>query len=171
MNSLLLNNLLRFVVLIILQVFLFKNIGYYNLVSPFPYILFILLLPIGIPNILLYALAFGSGLIVDAFYDTLGVHSAACTAMAFIRIFFINITVQPENHELYATPNISELSFRWFFIYSLGLTIVHHCILFIMEAFSFVHFQYTLISIFFSSIFTMALMLLSLLLFFRRKRY
>ncbi len=171
MSSLILNNLLRFVVLTFLQVFLFKNIGYYNLAVPFPYILFMLLLPIGIPNLLTYLICFGSGLLIDAFYDTLGIHAAACTALAFVRVFFIDITVQQENHELYATPNISEMSFRWFFIYALVLTLIHHTVLFILEAFTFVHFQYTLISIFFSCIFTVLLMLLSMLLFFRRKRY
>ncbi|ULT22914.1 hypothetical protein KUH03_27050 [Sphingobacterium sp. E70] len=55
-----------------MQVFLFQNIGYYNLVAAFPYVLFIFLLPTGTPNFLVYLIAFLTGLTVDSFYDTLG---------------------------------------------------------------------------------------------------
>ena len=38
-------NIVRFIILIAAQVVLFKNMGYYNLASPFPYILIILAAP------------------------------------------------------------------------------------------------------------------------------
>lgn len=170
MSNILLNNLFRFIFLIALQVFLFKNIGYYNLVAPFPYILFLLMLPLGTPSLLLFIISFSTGLLVDAFYDTLGVNAAACVFLAFIRTFFINITIQHDNHELYATPSISEMSFRWFLIYGFVMAFIHHSALFMLEAFSFTNFHYTLISIFFSCIFTVLLMMLMLLLFYRQKR-
>ncbi|MDO8993391.1 MAG: rod shape-determining protein MreD, partial [Daejeonella sp.] len=86
-------NSIRFILLIATQVFLFKNIGYYNLSIPYLYILFILLLPFGIPNTLLFVLAFFTGITVDVFYDTLGLNAIACTVMAFVRIVFISVTV------------------------------------------------------------------------------
>src|SRR3546814_16836492 len=97
-------NIIRFFVLVALQVFLFKNMGYYNLATPCPYLLFILLLPVGIPNFVLYGLAFLTGLTIDAFYDTLGVNAAACVALAWGRILFIRITLQSDQHENYMTP-------------------------------------------------------------------
>src|SRR3954449_13271005 len=92
-------NLLRFLGLIFLQVFLLKNITLYNLSTPYIYILFILLLPFETPNILLFTFAFILGLIIDSFYDTPGLHAASCVLLAFARILFISITVQKEGFD------------------------------------------------------------------------
>ncbi len=170
MAKILLENALRFIILILAQVFLFKNFAYYNLAVPFPYILFILLLPIRISNVPLFLLAAICGLTVDVFYDTLGVHTAACVTLAWMRVIFLNITLQPEDHEAMATPGTSEMSFRWFFIYVFTLTFVHHFVLFFLEAFSLRHFLSTLSSIFFSCIFTVIIILLFEMVFYKRKR-
>ncbi|RRN76776.1 rod shape-determining protein MreD, partial [Pseudoxanthomonas sp. SGD-10] len=71
MNSIFLSNVLRFIILIFVQVFLLKNMVFYNLNVPFLYILFILLLPFQTPNWLLFTLSFLLGLIIDLFNDTL----------------------------------------------------------------------------------------------------
>lgn len=163
-------NILRFILLIFAQVFLFKNMGYYNLPAPFPYIMFILLLPVGIPNILLFSLAVLCGLSVDAFYDTLGLHTAACVALAWMRVIFLSITLQSEDHEAMATPGISEMSFRWFFIYVFVLTFIHHTVLFFLELFSFGHFFSTLFSILLSCIFTVIIIMLFDFVFYKQKK-
>lgn len=170
MAKILLENILRFIILILAQVFLFKNIGYYNLAAPFPYILFILLLPIRISNGLLFILAGLCGLTIDAFYDTMGIHSAACITLAFVRVIFINITLHTEDYEAMTTPGISEISFRWFLIYAFTLTFIHHFVLYLLEIFSFSHFFSTLTSIFFSCIFTVIIILLFEFLFYKQKR-
>lgn len=170
MIRVLLKNTLRFIVLMFAQVFLFKNIAYYGLAMPFPYILFILLLPIRISNILLFLLAGLCGLTIDVFYDTLGIHTAACATLAWMRVVFLDITLQPEDHEAIATPGISEMSFRWFFIYVFTLTFIHHFVLFFLEVFSFRHFLTTLSSIFFSCIFTVIIIFLFELAFYKQKR-
>jgi rod shape-determining protein MreD len=162
-------NLIRFVVLVFLQVFLLKNITLYDLSTPYLYILFILLLPFEIPNILLFGLSFLIGLTVDAFYDTPGLHAAACVLLAFVRIIFINLTVQKDGFDNEPEPTLSIMGFRWFFTYTLILTLFHHFFLFILEAFNFAELEYTLTRVVLSSIFTVFLILLSGLLFFRRK--
>jgi rod shape-determining protein MreD len=170
MSRVLLFNIIRFIVLITMQVFLFKNMGYYNLATPFPYVLFLLMLPLGIPKWLLFLISFFTGLTVDVFYDTLGVNAAACVALAAIRTSFISITIQLENHETFATPSIGEMSFRWFFIYNLVLVFSHHFVLFLLEAFTFSNLHYTLIRVILSCIFTILLILLFSLLFYRKSR-
>lgn len=153
-------NTLRFVILILLQVFLLKNISYYNMVSPFPYILFILLLPVRISNLLLFLLCGLCGLTVDAFYNTLGLHTAACVALAWARITFMNITLQYEDYEAMSTPRIGTMSTQWFLIYVFVLTFIHHIVLFSLEIFSLSNFLITLSSTFFSCIFTVSIILL-----------
>jgi rod shape-determining protein MreD len=162
-------NIIRFFALVFLQVFLLKNITLYNLSTPYLYILFILLLPFETPNILLFPLAFILGLTIDAFYDTPGLHAAACVILAFVRVLFISITVQKEGFDNEPEPTMSNMGFRWFFTYVLILTLFHHFFLFNLEVFRFSEIPYTLSRFVLSSIFTVFLMLLIGLLFYRRK--
>lgn len=170
MIRILINNLLRFVVLMAMQVFLFKNMGYYNLITPFPYIFFLLLLPIGISNFNLYIIAFLTGLGVDLFYDTLGVNAAAAVVLALTRIAFLKITLEAESHDKNTTPMLGEVSFRWFLPYILLSTFMHHLTLFMLATFTFRQFHYTLFSTIFSCIFTVLIMLVFSLLIYRRKK-
>ncbi|RYU90823.1 rod shape-determining protein MreD [Mucilaginibacter terrigena] len=169
MSRIILINLVRFVMLVLLQVFLLKNISLYNLSVPYLYILFILLLPFETPNLVLFVLAFILGLTIDAFYDTPGLHAAACTLLAFVRIFFISITVQKDGFDNEPEPTLSIMGFRWFFTYALVLTLFHHFFLFNLEVFRLSEITYTLSRFLSSSIFTVFLMLVSGLLFFRKK--
>ena len=155
--------------MVFVQVFLLKNITLYNLSTPYLYILFVLLLPFEVPNILLFVLAFIMGITIDAFYDTPGLHAAACVLLAFVRILFISITVQKEGFDNEPEPTLSIMGFRWFFTYALVLTLFHHFFLFSLEAFDFSELQYTLSRVLLSSIFTVFLILISGLLFYTRK--
>jgi len=162
-------NLIRFIALVFIQVFLLKNITLYNLSTPYLYILFILLLPFETPNVLLFALAFIMGLTIDAFYDTPGLNAASCVILALVRIIFIAITVQKDGFDNEPEPTLSIMGFRWFFMYALVLTLFHHFFLLNIEAFSFSGLQYTLSRFVLSSIFTVFLILISGFLFFKRK--
>lgn len=162
-------NFIRFILLIATQVFLLKNIGYYNLSVPYLYILFILLLPFGIPNWLLFFIAFSTGITIDLFYDTLGLNAAACTFMAFVRILYISITVQRDGFDNEPEPSLGIMGFRWFLFYSLILTVSHHFILFTFESFKFSDLGYSLLRVLLSSIFTVILILITEFAFFRKK--
>ena len=118
---------------------------------------------------LLFVLAFILGITIDAFYDTPGLHAAACVLLAFVRILFISITVQKDGFDNDPEPTLSIMGFRWFFTYALILTMFHHFFLFNLEVFRWSEIQYTFSRFILSSIFTVFLMLVSGLLFFRRK--
>src|SRR6201985_1112989 len=162
-------NITRFVVLVFIQAFLLKNIALYNLSTPYLYILFILLLPFETPNLLLFALAFILGLTIDAFDDTPGLHTAACVLLAFVRTIFISLTVQKDGFDNEPEPTLSMMGFRWFFAYAITLTFVHHFFLFNLEVFRFSEIQYTVMRVILSSIFTVFLMFVSGLLFYKSK--
>lgn len=162
-------NILRFIALVFIQVFLLKNVSLYDLSTPYLYVLFILLLPFETPNILLFALSFILGLTIDAFYDTPGLHTTACVLLAFVRVLFISITVQKEGFDNEPEPTLSTMGFRWFFTYTLTLTLFHHIFLFIMEVFRLSEIQYTLTRALLSSVFTVFLILVSGLLFYKSK--
>jgi hypothetical protein len=155
--------------LVFIQVFLLKNITLYNLSTPYIYILFILLLPFEIPNLALFILSFLLGITIDAFYDTPGLHAAACVLLALVRILFISVTVQKEGFDNEPEPTLSIMGVRWFFTYALILTFTHHFFLFSLEAFNFAELKYSVGRVIFSSMFTMFLILVSGLLFYRSK--
>ena len=169
MSKIIIVNLIRFIVLVFLQVFLLKNVTLYDLSTPYLYILFILLLPFETPNFILFSLAFIIGLTIDAFYDTPGLHAASCVLLAFVRILFISITVQKDGFDNEPEPTLSIMGFRWFLTYALVLTVFHHFFLFNLEVLNLSDLEYTLSRVVLSSIFTVFLMLISGLLFFRRK--
>lgn len=169
MNSrLVLVNIVRWLVLLLIQILLLRNLSFYNIATPFAYILFLLLLPFGIPNLLLYLVAFITGLTLDAFYDTLGVHTAACIALAFVRILFISVTINRDGFDE-PEPTLGNMGFKWFIIYALLCTFSHHLVLFFLETFSMTEFGYTLLRCLFSGLFTLFSVVLVEFIFYNRK--
>jgi rod shape-determining protein MreD len=163
-------NILRFITLLSIQVFLLKNLVIYGLNVPYLYILFILLLPFQIQNWLLFTLAFVTGLTVDIFSDTLGLHATACILLAFFRTIIIRLTVQEESYESQPIPALGIMGFRWFFFYALILTAIHHFFLLNFEVFRFTEIPNTLSRVLISSSFTLILIFISELIFFKRKQ-
>ncbi len=169
MGKIIFINIIRFIILFVLQVAVLKNIGYYNIAVAFPYILAILLLPIGISNFTVYLAAFLMGLTIDAFYDSVGIHAAACVVIAWFRIFFLNITLEADDQNSFLTPNWGNQGFKWFITYILFATILHHFILFIIEVFSFSNLHHTLVSALLSTICTVFIIFLISLLTYKKK--
>jgi rod shape-determining protein MreD len=168
--SKLISNSLRFILLVFIQVFLLKNIVFYDLNAPYLYVLFILLLPFETPNWVLFFFSFLIGITVDLFNDTLGLHAAACTILALVRILFITVTVQKDNYDSDPEPSLSIMGFRWFFFYALILTLTHHFFLLNFEVFKFSEIPSTLSRVILSSLITLGLIFISELLFFRKKQ-
>ncbi|WEK20055.1 MAG: rod shape-determining protein MreD [Candidatus Pedobacter colombiensis] len=169
MNSrLALVNIVRWFVLLLIQILLLRNLSFYNMATPFVYIIFLLLLPFNTPNILLYLIAFVTGLTLDAFYDTLGVHTAACVALAFVRILFISVTMNRDGFDE-PEPTLGNMGFKWFIIYAFLCTMAHHLVLFFLETFRLAEFSYTLLRCFFSIIFTLFTVVLIEFIFYNRK--
>lgn len=161
-------NIVRWIVLLFVQIFLLRNLSFYNLSTPFVYVLFILVLPFRIPNLLLFIIAFGTGLTMDAFYDTMGVHTSACVALALVRILFISVSLNRDAIDD-PEPSLGNMGFKWFSIYAVLCIFVHHLVVFFLEAFKLSEFAYTLGRSLLSVIFTMFTVLLVEAIFHNRK--
>jgi hypothetical protein len=169
MNSrIIIVNVIRWFILLSVQVLLLRNLSFYNLATPFTYVLFLLLLPFSMPNIVLYLVAFGTGLTLDAFYDTLGVHTAACVTLVFVRILFISVTVSRDSLDE-PEPTLGNMGFKWFSLYALLCIFAHHLVLFLLEAFKLTELSYTLLRCLLSGIFTLFTVILIELVFYNRK--
>lgn len=76
---------LTFILLLILQEFVFDNINLGGVVNPYIYIMFILLLPLDTPGWGLLILGFGTGAAVDFMSGTAGLQTICSTWLAFVR--------------------------------------------------------------------------------------
>jgi len=152
---------LTFVVLFALQILILNNIRLGGYINPYIYILFIMLLPFEIPGWLLLILGFLTGLTMDAFAGTLGMHSSATLFIAFLRPYILSNISTHESAEKKGSPSLSMKDVGWFIKYTLLIVIAHHFVLFYLEAFSFTHFFSTLLRVILSSIITAFFIIIS----------
>jgi len=158
-------HIFRFVLLVFIQVLVLNKIeiggalnGYFN---PFLYILFLLMLPVNIHKVLLLFIAFLTGLTIDIFSGTPGMHASACLVMAFIRPGFLNLIAPREGYETTLRLNIQGMGVSTFIVYAGVCTLIHHTVLFFIEAFTFIGFLDLLLRIFTNSLSTFALIMMS----------
>jgi rod shape-determining protein MreD len=135
---------LRFVFLIGLQVVLFNHIQWNGYVNPYIYILFILLLPVEIPNWLLLITALVTGLTIDMFGSSGGMHAAATVCMAFARPWVLKLISPREGYEAETMLTPQVMGFNWFITYVSIMVIIHHLLYFYIEVFRFSEFFITL---------------------------
>ncbi len=162
-------NIIRFIALLLVQVLIIKNIELGRFINPFIYTLFIVVLPFETPKWLLMASAFLMGITVDMFYDTAGMHAAACVFMAYIRPGILKLFSPREGYEFGTQPTVQYLGIPWFLSYAGILIFFHHILLFYLEIFRFSEFFSTLFRVIVSTIFTMLLIMISQYLFHRKK--
>ena len=160
-------NIIRFLILVFLQVFILENINLRGYINPYLYVYFILLLPFEIPGWLLLISSFALGFSIDTFLGTLGIHTASSVLMAFSRPLVIKAIPSRKDFEPGMQPSISDLGFVWFFTYSLILILIHHLALFYIEVFRFTDFFNTFLRAVLSSIFTLLLVIITQYLFYK----
>jgi rod shape-determining protein MreD len=129
--------IIRFVVLVLLQVLVINHIRLGGYVHPYIYLIFIMLLPFNTPKWQLLVLGFVLGLTVDLFTGTPGLHAGATTLIAFCRPSIIKLVTGNQKFENITEPNLGQLGGIWFLRYVLCMVLIHHFALFLLESFSF----------------------------------
>lgn len=162
-------HILRFFLLLIIQVLIFNNIYLGGYINPYVYILFILMLPFEISGIALLFLSFLMGLSVDLFIGSIGIHAAASTLIAFMRPRLLKGLLPKRDKDSNVKPGIAYMGFFGFLFYAMILIFVHHLVLFYLEAFGFDHFWQTLGRVILSTLVSTLLTLILHLLFGRLK--
>ena len=164
MNSPWTNNIKRLIFLVLIQILILKriNIGWgdFNYIHFFIYPLFILLIPLKIQRPFLLILAFFTGLIIDMFYDSPGLHSSSLVFMAFMRNYILRFLEPRDGYKIDITPTIYDFGFNWFLIYSSILVFLNIFWYFSVEAFSFQYFPEIILKTIFSFIFSEILIVL-----------
>jgi len=158
---------LRFILLILVQVILLNNINLMGYVNPYIYLIFIILYPFDSSRELLIFLSFLLGITIDIFDNSGGIHAAASVFTAYIRPVVLKYSFGISYE--YDAIKLERSSFAEKFSYIASLVFIHHLVLFLLEAFSFRHMVLVLKSVLFSGLFTLVVIFGTLTLFKRSK--
>lgn len=150
-----------FIALVLVQQFVFSNIELNTYMNPYVYVLFILILPFNLNRSLLLLLSFILGITIDLLSGTLGMHAAACTLIGYLRPYILSVFTSREDFEQALVPTIATYGLAWFVRYSAFLIVVHHWVLFSLEAFSFTNYATTIMRILLSSLLTLFFVILT----------
>ena len=134
-----LRNIVRFAFFILLQVYVLNKVPHlHRYIAPYIYYLFILWLPFGISRQWLLVIGFLTGLTLDYFMMTPGLHAAASLLIAYFRPFLIQILTPRDSSEFnYREPSPQAMQWTPYAIYVLILTLLHHGYLVFLEWLSF----------------------------------
>lgn len=166
----LITNIIRFFIVLALQLLVFNNIQFSGYINPFFYVLFILLLPFETPKWLMLISSFLLGLSVDIFSHSYGMHAAASVFIAYVRPYLIRIIHSKKEYEAGVLPTMGHLGFSWFISYASLLIFIHHFIYFFLEAFRFTDFLSTFYRIIYSSVATIIVIIAEQFLFFKERK-
>lgn len=153
--------LLYFIAFTALQVLLFLHLTLLDGWGIcFVYLAFILMLPYQVTPIALISLGFVSGLVVDLFYNTNGIHAAATVLVAFLRPYIINFLTPRGGYDEGVHISIRTLGIGWFISYAAIVIFIHHSTLFFIWSLGYDNFFITTGKILVSSLFTLGIILL-----------
>lgn len=131
-------NIFRFIALVLVQVLLCNNIGFFGFINPMIYILFIYWYPIKQNRAIFILIAFLLGFTIDVFSDTLAFHTAASVTIAYVRPsimrFCFGVNFEFQSFKIASVPWVQKIAFLTFLI------VIHHGVFFTLEVFSFENF-------------------------------
>lgn len=162
MIATILANLLRFLLLILLQVLVLDHLDVLNgYMVPYLYVLFLLMLPIEMPSWAQLAIGAITGLVMDFFTSTPGMHMSACVVLMYGRLNVLRLLAPREGYEFGARPTVPRMGLAWFTTYAGILILLHHLWLFFVELHRFDAFFGTFFRALLSALFTFSLCLLA----------
>ena len=169
MNNVYLRNIIRIILLVLFQVLVLKEIKFtsvgLNYMQILIYPLGLMLLPISIPQFFLILISFFTGLMVDQFYLSPGVHASACLWMIMARPLVLKYMEPKSGYSIDQNLTGYTLGIFWFMRYAGIMLFVFVLSYFIFEIFTFVFFGEILLRTIFSFCLSYFLMFLIQILF------
>ena len=171
--SSLLRNIIRLIIFILLQVFVLNHIPpLHQYITPYIYYLFILWLPFSMGRGSLLIVSFITGLCLDFFTKTPGLHAAACVFIGYLRPFLINLLMPQQGVEFnYREPSVTSLGFTQYITYVSVLTFCHHAVLSSIQAFQFGNILYLVLKTLGSTVISLLLVTVIEIIFIRKQKF
>ena len=138
------------IVVFLLQILLLNNLQFWGLCQPQIYILCLLMMPIVLPRWADMLIGFAVGLMMDILCNSVGVHTASCVLIMYIRQPLIASLVQ-EHERLTGEISWLTISHDAFIKYVVTLVCAHQVAVSMLTAWSFQHFGMTLLQILISA--------------------
>lgn len=136
-------HIIRFIVVMALQVLLFDQLQLLGVCHPYIYILFLLMLPITLPHSVDMLIGAIVGIIMDIFCNSLGVHTSACVLIMFIRPYLLGGIVNDKDR-LNEQICLRIIGTSAMIKYLVMLIIIHHFTVFMLSAWSWAHIGWVL---------------------------
>ena len=134
MNRSILTLIWSFAILMPLQVLVFRNFVFFNIGFCFIYLLFLLSLPLELGIGLGMIAALFAGLIVDLFYQTIGIHAASGVLLMFLKPYWLRLNVPRSGYEVNQLPLIPNYGLTWFLAYAAPLILIYSITVMFIEA-------------------------------------
>ena len=163
-------NIIRFILLLLVQVLVIQNVNLSGYIILLPYVLWIIMLPFEANKLVVLFGSFLMGVCIDFFYDSSGLHAFACTAMGFSRHYLLKYISPREGYDPGVEPTIEDMGLEWFLRYAGIMALIHHFFLFYLEIFRFSEFFSTLLRVILSSAGTLGMIYVIQFLFFNNSR-
>lgn len=140
-------NILRFLLTILVQVFVLNYVHLFGCVNAYLYLLALLMLPFELPLGLQYLIGFATGFIIDMFTMTYGINTSACVLMMFVRPYLVMALNGRKTDDMVDKPLPGIKDFRWLLAYTVILVFLHQFATVMLETFTFRHFWKTILVI------------------------
>jgi hypothetical protein len=169
----LVKNIFRLAIFIVVQVYVLDKLPpLHRFIIPSLYFLFVLWLPFSLSRLGLLLAGFVTGLTLDYFKQTPGLHAAACVLIAYARPFIITVLIPKDTAEFnYREPSPRGMGWAPYSVYVLILTVMHHTYLTLLEWLQFGTFLDFVIKVFATTGISLLLIFTVELLFPRRLKF
>ena len=148
----------RYILVMLLQVLLLDQLQLWGACHPYVYILCLLMMPITLPHSVSMVIGAAVGLVMDIFCNSLGVHTAACILLMFIRPYLIGAIVNDKDR-LNEQISLRAIGMEALIKYVVILVLIHHLTVFLLAAWSWAHIGFVLLETLVSSLITISLII------------
>ena len=148
----------RYVVVMLLQVLLFDQLQLWGACHPYIYVLCLLMMPITLSHSADMLIGAAAGLIMDIFCNSLGIHTAGCILIMFIRPYLLGAIVNDKDR-LNEQISLHAVGMEALIKYVVILVVLHHFVIFSLAAWSWNHLGFVLIETIVSSIITISIII------------
>lgn len=142
----------------VLQVLLFNQLQLWGVCHPYIYVLCLLMMPITLPHSMDMLIGAVVGLIMDIFCNSMGIHTAACILLMFIRPYLLGVIVNDKDR-LNEQISLRAVGMEAFAKYVVILVLMHHMTVFLLAAWSWTHIGFVLMETLVSGIITISLII------------
>lgn len=145
----------RYILVMLLQVLLFDRLQLWGACHPYIYILCLMMMPITLSHSVSMIIGAAAGLVMDAFCNSLGIHTAACIALMFVRPYLIGVIVNDKDR-LNEQISLRAIGMEALIKYTVILVLLHHLMVFSLAAWSWIHMGFVLLETIVSGAITIA---------------